>query len=167
MGVAMATVGFSDTVLKEVNALFGRYPKKVHALLPLLHIAQRENGGWLPPGWDRYIADLCDTTLNHVRGVVTFYNMFRTTPPGKFHIMVCTCVPCGLCGGGKLLEHLEERLDIHAGQTTPDGVFSLEEAQCLAACDRAPLMMVNEDLVERVTLDQVDRWIEEKRKQRA
>lgn len=163
----MATVKFSDAVLKEVNALFGRYPKKVHALLPLLHIAQRENGGWLPPGWDQYIADLCETTLNHVRGVITFYNMFRTTPPGKFHIMVCTCVPCGLCGGDKLLEHLERRLDIHPGQTTPDGMFSLEEAQCLAACDRAPLMMVNEDLVERVTFDQVDRWIEEKKKQRA
>jgi NADH-quinone oxidoreductase E subunit len=163
----MAAAKFSDAVLKEVKTLFGRYPKKVHALLPLLHTAQRENKGWLPPGWDAYIAELCDTTVNHVRGVITFYNMFRTSPPGKYHIMVCTCVPCGLCGGDKLLEHLEARLDIHAGQTTDDGLFSIEEAQCLAACDRAPLMLVNEDLVERVTFDQVDRWIEEKKKQRA
>lgn len=163
----MAAVKFSDAVLKEVNTLLARYPKKVHGLLPLLHIAQRENQGWLPPGWDAYAAELCDTTVNHVRGVITFYNMFRTTPPGKFHIMVCTCVPCGLCGGDKLLEHLQHRLDIHAGQTSDDGLFSIEEAQCLAACDRAPLMLVNEDLVERVTFDQVDRWIEEKKKQRA
>ncbi len=160
-------VGFSDAVMKEAQALFARYPKKVHALLPLLHLAQRENQGWLPEGWDAYLAGLCDTTVNHVRGVITFYNMFRTHAPGRHHIMVCTCVPCGLCGGDKLLEHLEQRLDLHPGQTSPDGLFSLEEAQCLAACDKAPLMMVNEDLVEHVTLEQVDSWIDEKRKQRA
>jgi NADH-quinone oxidoreductase E subunit len=160
-------VGFSDAVKKEVAALCGRYPKKVHALLPVLHIAQRENKGWLPPGWDQYVAELLETTVNHVRGVITFYNMFRTEAPGKHHILVCTCVPCGLCGGDKLLEHLEEKLGIPAGRTTADGLFSLEEAQCLAACDRAPLMMVNEDLVERVSPEQVDTWIAEKRKIKA
>ena len=163
----MAKVGFSDAVLKEVNALFGRYPKKVHALLPLLHIAQRVNGGWLPPGWEAYVAELCETTLNHVRGVVTFYNMYKTQPVGKYHIMVCTCLPCGLCGGAEVLEHLEHRLGIAPGNTTADGQFSLEEAQCLAACDQAPLMLVNEDLQKRITPEEIDRWIAEARAKKA
>jgi NADH-quinone oxidoreductase E subunit len=163
----VAKVGFSDAVLKEVNALFGRYPQKVHALLPLLHIAQRVNGGWLPPGWEAYVAELCETTLNHVRGVVTFYNMYKTQPVGKYHIMVCTCLPCGLCGGAEVLEHLEHRLGIAPGNTTADGQFSLEEAQCLAACDQAPLMLVNEDLQKRITLEEIDRWIDEARAKKA
>ena len=76
-------------------------------------------------------------------------------------------MPCGLCGGDKLLEHLEHKLGVHSGQTSDDGLFSLEESQCLAACDRAPLMMVNEDLMERVSFDTVDRWIDEQRKKKA
>jgi NADH-quinone oxidoreductase subunit E len=163
----VAKVGFSDAVLKEVAALFGRYPEKVHALLPVLHIAQRENKGWLPPGWEAYLAELCETTLNHVRGVVTFYNMYKTEPVGKYHILVCTCLPCGLCGGAEVLEHLEHRLGITPGNTTADGLFSLEEAQCLAACDQAPLMLVNEDLQKRITLEQIDRWIAEARAKKA
>lgn len=163
----MAKVAFSDAVLKEVNDLFARYPKKVHALLPVLHIAQRENSGWLPPGWDAYVAELCETTLNHVRGVITFYNMYKTAPVGRYHIMVCTCLPCGLCGGVEVLEHLEHKLGVTPGNTTGDGLFSLEEAQCLAACDQAPLMMVNEDLQKRITLEEIDRWIDEARAKKA
>ena len=163
----MAKIGFSDAVMKEVNTLFARYPKQVHALLPLLHLVQRENDGWLPPGWDAYVAGLCETTLNHVRGVITFYNMFRTRPIGKHHIMVCTCLPCGLCGGAEVLEHLEHKLGIHPGNTTPDGLFSLGEAQCLAACDQAPLMLVNEELQQRITLEEIDRWIDGARAKKA
>lgn len=151
--------GFTKPVLKEVNALFARYPVKIHALLPLLHIAQRENGGWLPEGWDAYVADLCDTTVNHVRGVITFYNMFKTRPVGKHHLLVCNSLPCGLCGGKELIEYLEEKLGIVPGQTSADGLFSLEEAQCLAACDKAPLMLVNDKMHERVTFDDVDAWL--------
>lgn len=159
-------LGFNDTVLREVTALFGRYPHKVHALLPLLHLAQRENEGWLPQGWPEYVAGLCETTVNHVRGVITFYNMFRTSPPGKYHIMVCTCLPCGMCGGEKVLEHLEEQLGIRPGQTSADRLFSLEEAQCLAACDQAPFVVLNEERRERVTPEQLDQFIEEVRRNR-
>lgn len=159
-------VGFSKAALKEVNTLFSRYPQKVHALLPVLHIAQRENKGWLPEGWDAYVAELCDTTVNHVRGVITFYNMFKTRPVGKYHVLVCTCLPCGLCGGDKLLEYLEEKLEVHSGQTSADGLFSLEEAQCLAACDKAPLMLVNEELRENVTFDDVDAWVAQARRKK-
>lgn len=163
----MAKAEFSNTVLKEVDTLFTRYPQKVNALLPVLHIAQRENNGWLPPGWDVYVAELCETTLNHVRGVITFYNMFRTAPIGKHHIMVCTCLPCGLCGGVEILEHLEKRLGVHPGETSEDGLFSLEEVQCLAACDQAPLMVVNEEMQKRITVEEIDGWIDEARAKKA
>jgi len=159
-------VGFSKAALKEVNTLFSRYPQKVHALLPVLHIAQRENQGWLPEGWDAYVAELCETTVNHVRGVITFYNMFKTRPVGKYHVLVCTCLPCGLCGGDNLLEYLEEKLEVHPGQTSADGLFSLEEAQCLAACDKAPLMLINEELHENVTFDDVDAWVAQARRKK-
>ena len=158
---------FSKKAMKEVEALFARYPKKVHALLPLLHLAQRETGGWLPEGWDAYLASLCDTTVNHVRGVITFYNMFRTEPIGRNHVMVCTCVPCGLCGGDRVLEHLEHRLGLRPGQTSKDGLFSLEEVQCLAACDKAPLIQVNEDVYGPVSFDEIDRILEEARRKSA
>ena len=158
---------FSKKVMKEVEALFERYPKKVHALLMLLHLAQRENGGWLPEGWDEYLARLCETTVNHVRGVITFYNMFRTVPIGKHHVMVCTCVPCGLCGGDRVLEHLEHRLGLRPGQTSKDGLFSLEEVQCLAACDKAPLIQINEEVYGNVTFDEIDRMLEEARRKSA
>ena len=146
--------------MAEVNELFARYPKKVHALLPILHLAQRDNGGWLPPGWDVCVAELCETNLNHVRGVVTFYNMFKRHPVGQYHLMVCSCLPCGLCGGLDLMKHLEEYLKIHVGGITADNLFSLEEAQCLAACDKAPLMMVNLQLYGPLKLEVVDEWID-------
>lgn len=161
----MAAVGFQDETLREVEQLFARYPKRVHALLPVLHLAQRENHGWLPSGWDRYIAQLCGVTLNHVRGVITFYNMFKTRPVGRNHILVCNCLPCGLCGGQNLLEHLEHRLRITPGNTTQDQLFSLEEAQCLAACDKAPLMLVNGTLHEKLSMEAVDAWIRRVRNQ--
>ena len=150
---------FSPKIMREVKQLFGRYPLKVHALLPLLHIAQRENSGWLPRGMDAYIADLCETTVTHVRGVITFYNMFKTEPVGRNHFLVCASLPCGLCGGLDLLHSLEHKLGIRAGQTTEDRLFSLEEAQCLAACDKAPMLYLNEELHGNLTDEDIDRLI--------
>ena len=157
----MPMTKFDKMTMTEVRALIKRYAVKVHALLPVLHLVQRENGGFIPEGWALYVAELCQTTVNHVRGVITFYNMYRTEPPGKYHIMVCTSVPCGLCGGDKVLEHLEHRLNLAPGQTSKDGLFSLEEVQCLAACDKAPLIQINAEVHERVTYDQIDALIEE------
>ena len=154
-------VAFNEETLKEVEALFQRYPRKVNALLPVLHLVQRENDGWIPPGWDAYVADLCETTLNQVRGVITFYNMYHQQPVGKFHLMICTCLPCGLCEGKELLEHVADKVGVHPGQTSSDGVFSLEEVQCLAACDQAPLIKINEDLHGPVSFEQVDQMLDE------
>ena len=163
----MPMAKFNKKTMAEVAALFERYAVKVHALLPVLHLVQRENGGFIPEGWAPYVAELCETTVNHVRGVITFYNMYRTEAPGKYHIMVCTSVPCGLCGGDKVLEHLEHRLNLAPGQTGKDGLFSLEEVQCLAACDKAPLVQVNEEVYERVGPEQLDKLIDDARKKSA
>ncbi len=153
-------VTFEGPILKQVQALFDRYPQKIHALLPVLHLAQQQNQGWLSPAWLEYVADQCDTTLNHVRGVVTFYNMFKTSPVGKNHIMVCTSLPCGLCHGADLLHGLETKLGIMAGETTEDGMFSLEEAQCLAACDQAPMMLVNDAQHHLVDIKGIGNWVD-------
>ena len=93
--------------------------------------------------------------------------MFRTEPPGKNLLMVCTSVPCGLCGGDKVLEEVEHKLGLRPGQTSVDGLFSLEEVQCLAACDKAPLIQVNADVHGRVTSEEIDRLIAEARKKTA
>jgi len=156
----VAQTGFDKATMEEVDALFARYPRKINALLPLLHLVQRENAGWISPEWVETVADMCETTVNHVRGVITFYNMFRTTAPGKYHIMVCASLPCGVCGGKDVLHHLEHKLGIGPGMTTNDGLFSLEEVQCLASCDKAPLMVVNEDRREKVAVNDIDSWIE-------
>ncbi|MDH4224066.1 MAG: NAD(P)H-dependent oxidoreductase subunit E [Deltaproteobacteria bacterium] len=149
--------------MKEVQGLFKRYPKKQHALLPILHLVMRENQGCVPEGWEDYVAELCETSLNHIRGVITFYDMIRKEPTGKFHIRVCTCVPCGMCGGDQIKNHIIKKLAIHPGHTTPDGLFSLEEVQCLAACDKAPLIQVNGNNPEKVTEESIDIWIQEMR----
>jgi len=160
-------VGFKEPVLKEVQALFKQYPKKNYVLLPVLHLVMRENQGCIPEGWDQYVADLVDSDVTHVRGVISFYDMFRKEPMGKYHVRVCTCVPCGMCGGGTVLEHLEHQLGISAGQRTPDGMFSIEEVQCLAACDKAPLVQINENLPEKVTTESLDRWMNEVRSRKS
>ena len=160
-GEIASAPAFATSVLREVEGLFARYPRKVHALLPVLHLVQRENEGWIPPGWDAYVARLCETTQNHVRGVITFYNMFHTRRVGRCHLMVCTCVPCGLGGGAELLERVSERLGIAPGQTSADGRFSLEESQCLAACDRAPLVLVGDTLHGPLSFDQLDALLDD------
>jgi NADH:ubiquinone oxidoreductase subunit E len=119
---------FSKDIQAQVDKLLSRYPIRQNALIPILHLAQNENEGWLSEVWMQHVADICEVPLTHVEGVVTFYTMFRLKPPGKYHLQVCTCVPCCLVGGTELLEHTEKKLDIHAGHTTDDGVFSIEES---------------------------------------
>ncbi|MDH4120453.1 MAG: NAD(P)H-dependent oxidoreductase subunit E [Deltaproteobacteria bacterium] len=148
--------GFSSAVMKEVEGIFQRYPRKEHALLPLIHLVLRENKGCVPEEWDQVLADMVGVSLNHVRGVITFYDMLQREPRGKHHIRVCTSIPCGLCGGDKVLERMEDALGIHAGQTTPDGMISLEEVQCIAACDKAPLIQVDDHFAQQVDPDRVE-----------
>jgi NADH-quinone oxidoreductase subunit E len=138
----------------EVERLLAAYPEKRAALLPLLHLAQRIWGH----ASDDAVA-LCAETVGcspaDARGTASFYTMYHTRTPGSTHIRVCTNVSCQIKGADELLHFCECALGIKAGQTTPDGKFSLEEAECLGACDRAPLLMVNDNYVGPVDQKQV------------
>ena len=152
---------FSKDILTQVDNLLSRYPIKQNALIPILLLAQQENEGWLTEEWMQHVADICEVPLTHVEGVATFYTMLRLNRPGKFQLQVCTCVPCCLVGGTELLEHTEKILNIHAGHTTTDGEFSIEEMECLGACSFAPAIIVNEEYHEQVTQDKMDRLIDQ------
>ena len=152
---------FSPEVLKKAENILNRYPIKVNALLPMLHLAQRENNGYLTSEWLLHVAELCEVPPTHVEGVATFYTMFKFEPPGKYHLQVCTNLSCGLCGGEEILKHIENRLHTHAEQTSEDGQFSVEEVECLGACGYAPVMIVNEDFHEKLTISEVDHLLDQ------
>ena len=103
--------------------------------------------------------------MNHVEGVISFYTMYKLEKPGKFHLQVCTCVPCCLLGGEELLEHVEQQLDTHAGHTADNGVFSVEEVECIGACSYAPAVIVNEDYHEQMNPEKLDRLLDKLRTQ--
>jgi NADH-quinone oxidoreductase E subunit len=124
---------------KELVAL---YPQPRSALIPLCHLAQ-EQDGWLRPEAVEEIAELCGVTAAEVRGTATFYDMLHTEPVGTYVVSLCTNIACMLGGALELLEHAEASLGVRAGGTTVDGVFTLEESECLADCDRTPCVQVN------------------------
>ena len=150
---------FSEEGQKELERMLSRYPIKRNALLPLLHLAQQENGGWLSEESIKNVAEICDVSETHVEGVISFYTMYRLKKPGKYHLQICTCVPCCLVGGEELLEHTESKLGIHSGSTGDDGMFSIEEMECIGACSFAPAIIVNEDYHEKVNPESMDQLI--------
>lgn len=129
-------------VVSKAREVIGLYPHPRSALLPLCHLAQAQDG-WLTPDAIVEIAELVGVTPAEVEGTASFYDMLHTEPVGKYVVTVCTNIACMLAGGYELLEHAEERLGVRAGATTADGLFTLEESECLAACDVAPCLQVN------------------------
>ena len=154
---------FSKETRSRVDNLLSRYPIRQNALIPILLLAQKENGGWLTEEWMQHVADICEVPLTHIEGVVTFYTMLRLKKPGKYHLQICTCVPCCLVGGAELLEQTEKKLKIHSGNTTDDGVFSIEEMECIGACSSAPAIIINEDYKENVTEEEMEKMINDLR----
>ena len=152
---------FSPEALKEANQLLERYPIKMNALMPMLHLAQNANEGYLTSDWLKAVADLCEVSPTHVEGVATFYTMFKFKKPGKYHLQICTNISCGLCGGDEILEDIEGKLGIHAGETTEDGKFSIEEVECLGACGYGPAAIVNTDYHERLTVESFNKVVDE------
>ena len=134
------------------------YPEPRSALIPLCHLAQ-EQDGWLHPEAIEEIAELCGVTAAEVRGTATFYDMLYTEPVGTYVVAVCTNIACMLDGALELLEHAEEALGVRAGGTTPDGVFTLHEAECLADCDQTPCVQVNHRYVGAQTPESFDRLL--------
>lgn len=153
---------FSKSVEKEFQDLLQKYPSKRSALIPALYIVQRELGFLNPEGIE-YVANLIGLSPAQVTEVATFYTMLFLKPMGKNVIWVCHNLSCTLRGAEDILHHLEERLQIKAGETTPDGLFTLFRQECLASCDTAPMMQVNDDYEENLTLQRVDEIIEKLR----
>jgi NADH-quinone oxidoreductase E subunit len=146
----------------RAEELVALYPEPRSALIPLCHLAQ-EQDGWLRPEALSEIAGLCGVTAAEVRGTATFYDMLHTEPVGTYVVSVCTNIACLLGGALELLEHAESTLGVRAGGTTPDGTFTLHEAECLADCDRVPCVQVNHRYVGAQTPESFDALVEDLR----
>jgi NADH-quinone oxidoreductase subunit E len=153
---------FNATMATRARQLVALYPEPRSALLPLCHLAQ-EQDGWLRPEAMAEIAELVGVTAAEVRGTATFYDMLHTEPVGRYLVCVCTNIACLLDGAAELLEHAETRLGVRVGSTSEDGLFTLEESECLADCDRPPCVQVNHRFVRTRTPEAFDRLVDELR----
>jgi NADH-quinone oxidoreductase subunit E len=141
--------------VRLAREIIGRYPKPRSATIPLLHLAQ-EQDGYITNEAMAHIGELVGATSAEVYGTASFYEMFKFEPVGKYLINICGTMSCALMGAEELMHHAEERLGIHMGGTTPDGMFTLERAECQAACTEAPCLQVNYRYRFRVTPQNFD-----------
>lgn len=153
---------FHPEIRQRAEELISLYPRPRSAMLPLLHLAQEQDGYLTPAGIDE-VAGLTGTTSADVRGTAAFYDMFHLEPVGKYVVGVCTNIACLLAGGEEFLEHASEKLDCAVGSTSSDGLFTLEETECLADCDKAPCVQVNHRYVRTITPSTFDALIDELR----
>ena len=155
-------VAFSPGTLEKVQKIIRRYPegRQKSALLPVLHMAQEELGGYLSVDVMDYVASLLDIQPIEVYEVATFYSMFYLDKTGRYVIEVCRTGPCAICGGESILDYIEKKLNIKTGETTPDGLFTLRTVECLGACGYAPVMQINTIFYEFLTKEKIDQILE-------
>jgi NADH-quinone oxidoreductase subunit E len=151
----------SDELKTRIARLEERYPQAKSALLPALHLAQREHGGWLSDEVMAEVAQVMGLPPAEVRSVTSFYTMFNRQPVGKYLVQVCTNISCSLLGAEHIVEHLKRKLGIEVGETTPGGLFTLLEVECLGSCGTAPMMQVNDAYHENLTVERVDEILAE------
>jgi NADH-quinone oxidoreductase subunit E len=159
-------MNFSNDKLQKAHEIIARYPdgKQKSALLPLLHMAQDENAGWLSVEAMDYVASLLNIKPIEVYEVATFYSMYNTKPVGKYVFEVCQTGPCMLNGSDGIIDYIREKLNIGIGDTTADGMFTLKTVECLGACGYAPMMQLGKFYKEHLTKEKVDQIIEDCRK---
>lgn len=159
-------IRFSDETLALVKTIIARYPegKQKSALLPTLHLAQMEFGGWLSPEAMDYVASLLNLSSIEVYEVATFYTMYHLKPVGNCVLEVCRTGPCWLRGAEDIVDHIEKKLGIKDGETTKDGMFTLKTVECLASCGTAPMMQVGETYYENLDCNAVDKLLEDFKK---
>lgn len=157
------TSEFSKEKLDKVNELISHYPegKQKSALLPILHLAQQEFGGWLDVSTMDYVATLLNIKPIEVYEVATFYSMYNMKPVGKYVFEVCQTGPCMLNGSDNIIQYIKEKLNIGIGETTKNGLFTLKVVECLGACGYAPMMQLGKTYREHLTKEKVDSLIEE------
>jgi NADH-quinone oxidoreductase subunit E len=159
-------IRFSEQKLAEVQQIIQRYPegKQKSGLLPVLHLAQEEFGGWLDVPVMDYVAELLNITPIEVYEVATFYSMYNMKPVGKYVFEVCQTGPCMLRGSDDIIDYIKSKLGIHVGETTEDGLFTLKTVECLGACGYAPMMQLGKTYREHLIPERVDAIIEECRR---
>lgn len=146
---------------RELSEIVTRYPNKMAACIPVLHLCQEANQGWVSDEVIQFVARRLELSAAHVTGVVTFYSLFNQKPVGRHQVWVCRTLSCALRGADQVLRHCEEKLGCHVGETSPDGRVTLRTAECLAACGSAPVMQVDRRYHENLTLPEVDRILDE------
>ncbi|WP_437124568.1 NADH-quinone oxidoreductase subunit NuoE family protein [Chryseosolibacter indicus] len=154
---------FSPAAMALVQKIIKRYPEGRHksALLPILHIAQAEFGGWLSPSTMDYVASILNIKPIEVYEVASFYTMYNMRPVGKCVLEVCRTGPCALRGSDDIIEYLENKLGIKEGETTADGMFTLKAVECLASCGSAPMMQVGNHYIENLSVEKMDEVLDQ------
>jgi len=150
---------FPPEAMARIEKLLTRYPTKQAALLPVLWVAQ-ETWGWISKESSEEVARLLGLPASHVDGVLTFYTMFNLKPVGRHLLQVCTSISCHLLGAEALVAHCGRKLGIGVEETTKDGKFTLVEVECIAGCDRAPSMMVNDKYYEPMDEKKLDQLLD-------
>jgi NADH-quinone oxidoreductase subunit E len=145
----------TEQTKKKIEEIVSRYEKKEAALLPVLHLVQREKG-FISSQEEKQVADLLGIKPIKVKEVVTFYTMINREPLGRYHIQVCSNISCSLLGAESLIEHLKDKLGIEVGETTQDKKFTLSTVECLGACEQAPCMMINFDYYGNLDKEKID-----------
>ena len=153
---------FKPETMEQVNKIIARYPdgKQKSALIPILHVAQKEFGGWLSVPVMDYVATVLSIKPIEVYEVASFYTMFNMKPVGKYVLEVCRTGPCLTRGSEKILDHIRKTLNIKDGETTADGMFTLKPAECLGACGYAPMLQLGKFYHENLTTEKVDEILE-------
>ena len=141
---------FNEENSRQVDVILAKYPpeRKASAVLPLLHLAQEQHGGWLPRAILDHVAGLLEMPKIRVYEVASFYDMFNTEPRGRIQVRVCTTTPCWLCGSDDIVRACKDALGVEMGESTEDGRFYLREFECLGACCNAPMMWVDDEFFE-------------------
>lgn len=154
-----ATFSLTPAREKVFEDILSRYPNKMAACIPVLHLCQEQNG-WISEDVILWVAARLGLASAHVKGVVTFYTLFNKEPVGKHQVWVCRTLSCALRGADAILDHCEKRLGVQAGGTTKDGKITLRTAECLAACGQAPMIQVDKDFHENLTISDVDKILD-------
>ena len=150
---------FTEENIKRIEETVKKYPVKKAAVMPVLYIAQEQNG-WISQEVIKEVSSILEMTAEVVLGVVTFYTMYHQKPAGKYHLQVCTNVSCMLRGAYEIYDHVKDKLQIKNGEVTNDHLFSLEEVECMGSCGTAPMIAVNEDFFENLDVQKVDQILE-------
>ena len=141
---------FSKNSKLEIKNILSKYPenRKESGILPILDLAQRDCGGWLPMEVIEKVSEVIDMPKIRVLEIASFYSMFNLKPVGKYHLQLCSTTPCWLRGSDDILKAIHDELELSFGETTNDGLFTLTKVECLGACVNAPILQVNDDFYE-------------------